>query len=67
MTADRLPERPHPEVGDLFTMPDGSEVVVNSWAQDHTGVRVNEVPVWDSPPPPLRGRAASTEQESSDG
>lgn len=43
---------PVPEVGERFRMPDGKLVEVRSWAADHTGVRVNEVRVWDRPAPP---------------
>lgn len=40
-----------PEPGHKFRMPDGSDVVVSSAAQDHTGVRVNGVYVYRVPEP----------------
>lgn len=40
-----------PEPGHRFRMPDGSSVVVRSAAQDHTGVRVNDVYVYRVPVP----------------
>lgn len=60
MTTGKLfDERPvMPEPGDDFTMPDGTVVKVSSTAQDHTGIRVNEITVWrpwdDAPADPPR-------------
>lgn len=62
---DRLADRPEPVIGAKFTMPDGSIVTVHNWARDHTGIRVNGVPVWDDPELNPRLRAAMAEQESS--